>query len=626
MRRIKDIPPIKGMNSVDDPKRLQDGECVRLLNAFPGNPPAIRNGCPGSYRSFIDNTSKFIPPSVVYGNREDDKKYIVGWIYSGTFDRYYLTYQEADYNGSDTITSLGYATADNPLFSFKKNHGFIYCFIEDELTSWNGAATATGSKVIESLGVVRDMFITQFATAYDVREVSGGNLLKDNWYQYAFQFVRRNDADAFEAGTTPTGMILPPGITGKPAYIETFMPGVIIGPESVDSRWTTLILNTTAYNVIEIANTSEKNIAIAEGATHIRVSRTKGQDTEVIAQGTTKYWLFDIPIGDTVDDEFNDNKSDDYIDGNEAYPLVTGYTNPPYSPFGYFHKDRMWVMNRAGIVYYSEAPGGSGMDLEVTQLQPEAFATLFKPFSYFIDCDSDDAVNASGIETIENDIFFFKDSKIFVLYGGDPTATAVTVLSNSIGCPFPHTINKCEIKGNGECIFFLSNRGPMMIESGGRVSPFAPYKIKELWKQVDGVKSELFLALEASGSSIEKYIELITHTFCFYYNYTIWMMYSIEEFSIRKIFGYYMNPIDDEERGAMEMELAVTEIRNYSIAQDDETLKTYLLGNTETRLAVMEFLQQDFWEDIATEAVHYGGEPILDSSDMIVEQSLLVLE
>ena len=36
---IADPAITRGMNTVDDPKVLQPGEAVRLLNAFPGNPP-----------------------------------------------------------------------------------------------------------------------------------------------------------------------------------------------------------------------------------------------------------------------------------------------------------------------------------------------------------------------------------------------------------------------------------------------------------------------------------------------------------------------------------------------------------------------------------------------------------
>ena len=60
---LNDPAITRGMNTVDDANVLKDGEAVRLLNAFPGNPPAIIRG---STSVILNNSNgyRFVPDGI----------------------------------------------------------------------------------------------------------------------------------------------------------------------------------------------------------------------------------------------------------------------------------------------------------------------------------------------------------------------------------------------------------------------------------------------------------------------------------------------------------------------------------------------------------------------------------
>jgi hypothetical protein len=232
--------------------------------------------------------------------------------------------------------------------------------------------------------------------------------------------------------------------------------------------------------------------------------------------------------------------------------LITGYAEAPPAAFIEYCKGRVFLMDTTGIVYYSESIGGDGgTDLEAAQAQPQPWASLFKPTSYRIDCDYIDGQLSSGMKKLGDDLFFFKERKTFALFGGDPASAAVSPVSDKVGCAFPYTITKCEIKGLfGKCLLFLGNDGPMVMQEGGRIRAFSEFKIKELWPE----KSlELYSELDLD------YDWIVHNCSAAFYKNTWWILYQTKA-GVNNIFGYYFDPDLEAEsnapHGALEFQFA----------------------------------------------------------------------
>jgi hypothetical protein len=608
MLEVREGPPVFGMNTVDDPKRLRKGEYVRLVNAFPGDPPIPRNGCNGFYKTFIDEHDEFQPPIIPFGFRGDSTIYAIAWVYNTVENKFYLVSFKID--GSEPFNTLGYGTASQPVFGMESIHSYVYCLISKSLETWNAAAIAVSHKVVESSEIVRDMCITEPAQIDSLSQAAGGSLHVDKHFEYAFQYVRRIDSAAFESGTTPSGMILPPGISGKPKRIDTFLPGACVGIESSTYRKLITIAvdnNKVTFDISSTAADAARDIAIAQGATHLRVSRSLEQDSDALAQAATKFFLCDLPLKVGVS-TYDDTTSDATLQG-ETNQLLTGYTAAPAASFGKYHLGRMYLMDDDGTVHYSEAVGGDGAyDIDLAQQYPEAWASLFKAFYYYIDCDYEDGIKSSGIESLENDLFFFKESKIFALFGGDPTATAVSKISDSIGCPFPHTIRKMEIQDKGTVIFFLSNMGPAFISSGGKLEIFSAFKHKELWPEDRTIFGQLELY----------YYNAKRDCTAFYYKNAIWIFFR-SSFGTKAIYGFYFDPKSNDVQGPLLMELATDDVYLAMACLDGVNMKAYAFGKSTNYLVVLEFLKDYSYEDIATEEEFFGHEVIIEDSDEIIE-------
>jgi hypothetical protein len=669
MTPIQDVAITLGMNTVDDKKVLKPGECVRLLNAFPGNPPVPRNGCTGVLMTST-TTFIFVPPGISFNT--SGAIYVIAWVY----DSASTSYKPLSILVSDgTFTDLGNAEMSSNatvFFDFLELHSCIYASISQTLATWKAAASALGHKVFESNLIVRDMCIAEAGSVTTLEKSSTNAYLKSQkWFEYSFQFVRHTNSTAWEAGTLPSGMILPYNITSsnQPKRMDTFLPGVCIGVELPANRktvntsavsrrptagmltnngfghfdaakcvdlnvsntcfdadtgialgsnlvvdYTTPVLLetfvvwmaadggtnefmvqcssngtnwidaslpkvvsigpttgnqipilesiTTAYrywrlylnnagadgpDVVEIDAYGKCGVlitlaathatALAQGATHLRVSRCLEQDTKILAQGATKFFLCDLPL-DVTTVAFSDTTSNAALEG-ETNQLITGYSVAPPAAFMEYLKGRLFMMATDGRVYFSESVGGDGgTDLETAQAYPQAWASLFKPTTYLLDCDYVDGQRATGMKRLGDDLFMFKERKIFAVFGGDPTSTPLSQVSNTIGCAFPYTLTKCEIKGMfGKCLLFLGNDGPMVMEEGGRVRPFSEFKIKELWPEQS---QELYSELDLDYDWISR-----NCTAAFFKN-TWWIMYKTKTVltveGTSRIFGYYFDP------------------------------------------------------------------------------------
>ena len=495
---LRDTAPTRGMNNLDEPWRLEEGECVELTNALPGDPPTPRKGCSGQLLDSSTNW-RFVPPGITF--EYSGTIYILVWVYDSVADDWTLCAIPIDTTGSD-VSELGVATfANTPFFGVILAHSCVYFALSEDCATWESDTKAIGNKVAEAHDTVRDMCLAEDGAVSGIAQVGDdvdGVFDVDDCFEYAFTYVRRNDAAAFTSGSTPAGMILPPNITAdyEPQRSDIFLPGMVEGVESATTNRETIQISntgTTKYYVnIDISNTHAT--AIEQGATHLRVYRSRAQTSIANAQAATKYWLTDLPLAVTTT-TFSDQVSDATMAGRTNQMVAMNYSVAPTGQWIEYVKSRLWILNSPGIAYYSEVPGGDdGTDLEEALDYPQKFGSWFKPLEYYLDLDSVDGQMTTGMLRLGDDLYFFKERKIFCLFGGDPDAGSPTLISNSVGCAFPYTLTKCDVMGYfGKCILFLSNQGPAVIEEGGRLRKFSEFKIRELWPEYDddGLYAEL---------------------------------------------------------------------------------------------------------------------------------------
>jgi hypothetical protein len=668
MNEFNDGAPVYGMNTVDDPKRLKEGECVRLLNMLPGNPPVPRNGCTGRLIAWSSSTARFVPPGVAF--EYGGTIYIIVWVYDSSIGAYVLAVIDTANGVRESAFAADFLTA-LPFFDFLALHGNIYCAVSIPMTHWVGVDVVTGSsphKVVESGLIARDMCINAAAFATSITPSGNSGFLSpsdaegDGYVEYGFNYVRHNVSSAFTVGATPSGMILPPGIpvNSEPIRVDVFSPGVCIGVENliyrevksvkmlikpeatrlsqsglgsfnaancVDGNFANVgfevdSASAGAYLVIDFGSGQTRNMilfglfmelagstanfkiqysdngstytdaavdfipalanwnyqevvaatfhrywrlyltnapgagpniheitcygktilsfdisqshatAMAQGATHLRVSRSLIQTTSALAEAATKFWLTDLPIGVSTT-SFNDTVTNAALEG-EVNQLITGYAVAPDAAFIEYVKGRVYLMGLDGRVYYSESIGGDGgTDLEAAQAQPQPWASLFKPTTYLLDCDYVDGQSATGMKRLGDDLFMFKERKTFALFGGDPLSATISQVSDRIGCAFPYTLTKCEIKGMFEkCLLFLGNDGPMVLQEGGRIRPFSEFKIKELWPDKC---TELYSELDLD------YDWIVQNCTAAFFKNIWWILYQTKA-GVNRIFGYYFNP------------------------------------------------------------------------------------
>jgi hypothetical protein len=619
--------PVHGINTVDDPRSLRPGEVLSLVNARPGDPPELRKGCDAQIIA-SSTTWTFVPPGEVFFAGEKFRAVVIAQTAAST---YLVVIFPEDTDGTDHTVLATLTIANDPLFALKALHGHMFIF---------NSLLADRNRVIESDGArIRPQYIGLDPLAEGEITASGddgtiGTFAVGDCIAYAWTAVRRGDTGAFTSGTPVSGMVLPPGIpvNSVPKLVnDVFLPGLMEDNQS-SGKVIEIVADSAPsafyFTNLNFDNTGRNTALVAGGATHIRVYRSYVQATEEDAQGATKYWLVDIPLGvlrrpfapaavdtgadtitlaahgwetgqevrystfgtvvgglvsgtkyyvikvdvstiklaatylgavastgitltsqgvgdqflfaswaDTLSDLVFKESSPNFLDANQ-------YSPPPVAEYVEYVKDRLWVFS-GGFAYHSEAPGGGGTSaitgevfgggtqLSLARAHPLRWATWFRPLEYFLDIDSGTGEGARGLARLGNDLYFFKESKIYVLYGSDPTtAVAPVELSPTVGCAFPHTLTKADTKSRyGSVLLFLSNEGPMMIEEGGRLRPFVEFRVKELWPNLS---TELYGDLESEWDHIKN------HCTAKFWRNEWWVMYQTAA-GVKRIWAYYFN-------------------------------------------------------------------------------------
>jgi hypothetical protein len=287
---IIEYPPLFGMNSVDDLKDLQPGECIELVNARPGNPPEIRKGCDVFLLEGSTGLT-LIPPAIPHVSIEGTQ-HIVCWTQSGT--EYKLVKINVDASPA-VLTVVGTAVGfSNPFFSFVRMHNELYCFIDEIETTWAGQSTAVGSKIFsmyDNYNYLRPVVISGYPTITVHAQVTGttyGAAENGKYVTYTASYIRRTDADAFTEA-------------GIPKLMATALPGAAESIGSVSSIVTEQITGVGRAIVLSASPTTAAlsallETALVEGATHIRIFKSFAQATADDSVAAAKYFVVDLPI------------------------------------------------------------------------------------------------------------------------------------------------------------------------------------------------------------------------------------------------------------------------------------------------------------------------------------------
>lgn len=281
--RLKDRAPVYGMNSRDDPKDIKDGEVVSLINAYPGNPPIPRKGC--RHNRIIDTDDYDYASHAIAFITTSGNRYAVVWIKDGT--DYHLVKINLE---TTELTILGTATGlTDPAFRFIHIFDYIYAVCDEDMT-WDGSGQTTRHKIIE-IGdtgeddVVREMCINVAASIADLTKITG-TTFNNGYMSYAFSFIRHTVDAAF-------------GSDGNPQMLTAFYPGVNEGPEDLNNRVVVGDAGNFGVNFpLYLSGETPENYlyAIEQGATHIRIYRTRKQTTSDLASEATHFFCMDVPI------------------------------------------------------------------------------------------------------------------------------------------------------------------------------------------------------------------------------------------------------------------------------------------------------------------------------------------
>src|SRR5690554_3704133 len=90
--------PLLGMNTVDNPSVLKEGECKSLVNAFPGTPPFYRKGCKLRELTRANAHTGNMPLGFM---ENDDIDKIILWKDDTTNKKFVL--RAIDYGSIDTV-------------------------------------------------------------------------------------------------------------------------------------------------------------------------------------------------------------------------------------------------------------------------------------------------------------------------------------------------------------------------------------------------------------------------------------------------------------------------------------------------------------------------------------------
>jgi hypothetical protein len=533
---IRDSNYVKGMNTVDDPKVLQDGECVELVNAYPAYPLKHRKGCKArsmlgvggaeGSKVFVWNADYvgaggniehrdylffWAKPSEIREARHEDYR-DGGWTHGGMGE---YTHEELRYVGAAPLpgnnewggsrilyyVELGdrsvvipkpltyrdrarrFADIQQPcataVCSFAAVDDVLYVTTEHMIIAVTHDADGLYGYLVPTNGM---RWFTGSPLVIDNNQSAGNN----NAFGYAVTLVRRElDSDRGNAVKTYTpGLIETPEIPAMRAAIFGSHPSghtiTIYRPGLSEEA---VARNYYDYTHWRLYRTMDVGAAVTEDGGPALSPAYSQEEKEKIVKGADMFFLADIPI-DT--ESWQDTISPDALDGEMNQLTAFNYTFPPKPGRAFYHKGRLFIGDDDGRVFYSEALGlDGGTDLAIAQEAQEKYAVWFKPLYYRLELERAGGLGVSGFGAINDDLYIFTESAVYMIPGGDPTRAPLVCVEDKYGCAFPDSVVRFK-SGGDEMLFYLSDYAPMAVTRGGYVGRFDKLKLCELYRSENG--------------------------------------------------------------------------------------------------------------------------------------------
>jgi len=581
MLNAKDSNYIKGMNTLDEAKVLQDGEAVEIINAIPDIPPRMRKGCVGKVPVCDGGSALLVASKPFYttfvanggGNVNNSLDVVLFWVHIGLdiYHLYYayesLNFQTIPYTKYPVIRPVEYI-GGGQVYVIGNYNNFDFVKVGDTVY---GRAKI----VLQSSGPdYRKMFALEYNYVNNEYKIQGRSIPTSNWNSGLklddTSFRIDDDATGKFSGDFAFGYSLTlvrRTDTGYSPITTTYAPGIIESPEVVASRYGVIRENAPNDDPVSIyikpASLGGITANNQFGFTHARIYRTDNligsfqsnntPETKMDnLNGATRKFLMDVSISAFYDNnniiqKVKDTVSAAALKGELNQLSSYNYTFPPADGYRMLYfKDRLFLIGENGAVFFSAVPGeDGGSDLEYAQLHKAKYALWFSPLFFRIDLDVEERTASTGMGTLGDDLFLFKENKVYMVIGGDPlTPNAFRTINDKTGCPFPDTITRAILFGQ-EVLFFMSNAGPMYITAGGNSRQFTEFKIKEFWPDTG---SDLF---KGWYEAINRPNGVSNCTAAFWNN-AIWVFLQFGG-NEAQIFGYVST---DETNGAFEVRLA----------------------------------------------------------------------
>ena len=541
MITVSDSNYRRGMNSLDDPKALADGECAALVNALPGYPLRPRKG--SSFTSVLGGYALASKPFYMSAKMWDGRvrQWAFFWVKNtgGDHSLRYVNVDQPSMQGevggvNYQSTELVYARR----FDFQFIDKVLYTLV-NFIPNGTYSFGASVMYAIEADGVDRFMAreippngIDSAAVELSVsaQDVNDGTFRGEIFFGYTYTFVRRGNQGEHRTDYVSGDMETAEAVSSRIAFAR---------PASVNvSPVANLFVDMKIVRPINLEQ---------YGFTHIRLYRTRNliggysgnlnsDGAHEFAAGADKYFLMDVPIPSNVGVGASISVQDTVSIGahlGEMNQLASfGYTMPPgVGRNMLYFKDRLFMGSDDGKVFFSEVPGGDGGgDVGFAQTAKGKYALWFKPMDYHLDLDVEEGIPITGLASLGDDLYIFKQNRVYTVVGGDPITAPWRAISDNTGCPYPNAITKCIVAGQ-EALFFLSSAGPMLITAGGYIKPFDEFKVKDLWPEAGSG----WIKPESCSAS--------------FWSNTLWLSFETASRS-NKIFGYLSS---GEDNGAFEV-------------------------------------------------------------------------
>lgn len=296
--------------------------------------------------------------------------------------------------------------------------------------------------------------------------------------------VTNTDSDSY---TSQVFALLP--LAGDSITTTSFHDGIVESIEDDANRIGVYNFssNNTANIYIEIPFVSFQN-AVAKGATHVRVYRTLAANDLSTAQGLSH--RFDVDVAIKINSNFGnglysyktyrDSVTDNTLSVQTNVLSVVGLDVAPMGRYCIWAGGSLWIggTENKGYWYKSQYPVGRN---------PQKYASLFNLDEDYITCDPEDGQKDTGCFMFNGDLYFLKEKKVFRLASANIENT-VEPISTTIGCVCPQSVVVCEDHVSGESsVRWLSEDGPAIMSSGGKIQLMSSFRISEFWPDKEGV-------------------------------------------------------------------------------------------------------------------------------------------